>query len=222
MISIDTIQFLEDLKQNNNREWFYQNRHRYEFARNNFVDFVQSLIDNLSKFDPSVQFVSPKDCIFRINRDIRFSSDKSPYKTNFGAFITRSGKKAMSIAGYYFHLEPNNSFAGGGIYMPMPPELKKIRHYIDSNFSDFRAILKSESFVKIFGGLDNDPEFLLTRLPKGYDADNPAIEYLKFKSFTASKTISNTELLNKNLVDNTIELFKALKPLNDFLNSALS
>jgi len=221
MIYHDTIQFLKDLKQNNNREWFDHNRRRYEFARNNFIEFVQSLIDELSKFDSSIQLVRPKDCIFRIYRDVRFSADKSPYKTNFGAFITKSGKKAMNIAGYYFHLEPNNSFAGGGIYMPMPPELKKIRYYIDLNFPDFLEILNSEGFAKIFGGLDNDPEFLLNRLPKGYDGDNPAIEYLKFKSFTASKSLSDSELTNQNLLVRTIEIFRTLKPFNDFLNSAL-
>jgi len=221
MIHRDTLQFLSNLKDNNNREWFDHNRRSFELARNNFFEFVQMLINELSKFDTSIQFVRPKDCIFRINRDIRFSADKSPYKTNFGAFISKSGKKATSTAGYYFHLEPDNSFAGGGIYMPKPIELKKIRNFISENFPDFLEIIKSPKFLSVFGNLDNDSAFVLKRLPKGYEADNPAAEYLKYKSFTATVSFADNELSDESLLEKTIDIFVALKPLNDFLNKAL-
>lgn len=221
MLKASTISFLSDLKKNNRKEWFDENRNIYETAKADFLAFIQAIINEFSKIDNSIQFVKAKDCVFRINRDVRFSNDKSPYKTNFGAFITRSGKKPMNLAGYYFHLEPGNSFAGGGIYMPMPPELKKIRIAIDANYPEFLQIINNESFTSVFGALDKDPKFVLSRVPKGYEPDNPAVEYLKYKSFTAIISITNEELLSKNLLNKTIKTFEALKPLNDFLNEAL-
>lgn len=221
MLNPATLNFLKDLRNNNHKEWFDENRKLYESAKSDFLYFVQQVIDEFSKIDNSFQFVKAKDCIFRINRDIRFSNDKSPYKTNFGAFITKNGKKPMNLAGYYFHLEPGNSFAGGGIYMPMPPELKKIRAAIDVNFPEFLQIIQNKKFKNVFSGLDIEPELMLTRVPKGFETDNPAAEYLKFKSFTAVVNLSDEQLQSNNLLSKTIEIFAALKPLNDFLNNAL-
>lgn len=221
MLKASTIGFLRDLKNNNRKDWFDENRKVYETAKADFVSFVQQVIDEFSKIDNSIQFVKAKDCIFRINRDVRFSNDKSPYKTNFGAFITKNGKKPMNIAGYYFHLEPGNSFAGGGVYMPMPPELKKIRMAIDTNYPEFLQIINNESFASVFNQLDKDPECILTRVPKGYETDNPAAEYLKYKSFTAVVNLEDKELNTDTLMNKTIAAFEALKPLNDFLNEAL-
>jgi len=221
MLKANTIGFLRDLKNNNRKDWFDGNRKVYETAKADFVSFVQQVIDEFSKIDNTIQFVKAKDCIFRINRDVRFSNDKSPYKTNFGAFITKNGKKPMNIAGYYFHLEPGNSFAGGGVYMPMPPELKKIRMAIDANYPEFLQIINNELFASVFSQLDKDPECILTRVPKGYDSDNPAAEYLKYKSFTAVVNLEDKELNTDSLMDKTIAAFEALKPLNDFLNESL-
>lgn len=221
MLKASTVSFLRDLKNNNSKDWFDENRKVYEAAKADFVSFVQQVIDKFSQIDNSIQFVKAKDCIFRINRDIRFSNDKSPYKTNFGAFITKNGKKPMNMAGYYFHLEPGNSFAGGGVYMPMPPELKKIRMAIDTNYPEFLQIINNEPFASVFGQLDKDPDCILTRVPKGYEADNPAAEYLKYKSFTAVVNLEDKELNTDTLMNKTIAAFEALKPLNDFLNEAL-
>lgn len=222
MIKTETLSFLRELKQNNRKDWFNENRSIYEESKADFLAFIQQLIEEFGKIDNSIQFVKAKDCIFRINRDIRFSNDKSPYKINFGAFITPNGKKSMNYAGYYFHLEPGNSFVGGGIYMPMPPELKKIRHYIDTNYPEFLEIITTEPFTTVYKGLDEDPECVLTRLPKGYEADNPAAEYLKFKSFTATVPLTDREIQSPKLLPKTINAFQALNPLNDILNKALS
>lgn len=222
MIKPGTINFLRELKKNNCKDWFDENRSIYEESKADFIAFIQQVIAEVAKIDNTIQFVKAKDCIFRINRDIRFSNDKSPYKINFGAFITPNGKKPMNLAGYYFHLEPGNSFAGGGIYMPMPPELKKIRHYIDANYPEFIDAITTEPFSSVYQGLDVDPGCMLTRVPKGFDTDNPAAEYLKFKSFTATVPFTDKEIQSPKLLSKTIDAFQALIPFNKFLNKAIS
>lgn len=221
MLQKSTIQFLQDLKRNNNKPWFDANRKVYEAAKKDFLKFIQQVIDRLGKKDQSIQNILAKETIFRINRDIRFSKDKSPYKTNFGASINKDGRKAMGTAGYYFHLEPDSSFVGGGIYMPMPENLKKIRQEIDYNFKDFKKLLRATKFNNIYGDLSRDESYLLKRIPKGYEADHPAADYLRLKSFVALHSIKKTELTNKNLVQQTVDAFVALRPLIDFLNTGL-
>ena len=221
MLQPSTIKFLKDLKKNNNKSWFDKNRKVYETAKADFAAFIQAVIDQHSKKDPSIKNLIAKDCMFRINRDIRFSKDKSPYKSNFGASINKGGRKAMNSAGYYFHLEPGNCFAGGGIYMPMPDELKKIRQEIDYNFSDFKKIISAKNFKSVFGDLDKSAEFSLSRVPKGYLPDNPAAEYLKLKSYIAMIRIKDTDLTSKNLERKVVEAFKSLHPLIVFINDSL-
>src|SRR5689334_13212529 len=131
MLQSTTIKFLKDLKKNNTKEWFDKNRKVYEAAKKDFTDFVQTMIDKFGKKDESIAAIVAKDCLFRINRDIRFSKDKSPYKTNMGASINKGGRMTMNTAGYYFHLEPGNCFVGGGLWQPEPDALKKIRQEID-------------------------------------------------------------------------------------------
>jgi uncharacterized protein (TIGR02453 family) len=221
MLQSTTLRFLKGLKKNNNKPWFDLHRHEYEAARADFSNFIQAVIDKHGKNDPSIKNLSSKDCMFRINRDIRFSKDKSPYKTNFGAGINKSGKNAFSTAGYYFHLEPGEGFSGGGLYHPMPDILKKVRQEIDYNYADFKKIISARNFKSTFGDLDRSDEFLLSRVPKGYDSDNPAAEYLKLKSFIAMRSLSDTELTSKDLVKKTVSTFQALKPLLEFINSAI-
>lgn len=222
MLQSSTIKFLKDLNKNNNKLWFDKNRKVFEAAKADFANFIQSVINQHSKKDPSIKSLLAKDCLFRINRDIRFSKDKSPYKTNFGASINMGGRKAMNSAGYYFHLEPGNCFAGGGIYMPMPDELKKLRQEIDYNFSDFKKILNAKKFKSVYDHLDKSDEFLLSRVPKGYLPDNPAAEYLKLKSYIAMIRIKDTDLTSKGLVKKTADAFEALRPLIEFINEAIN
>ncbi len=221
MLQPSTIKFLKELKNNNNKPWFDKNRKVYESAKADFAAFIQAVIDLHSKKDPSIKNLLAKDCMFRINRDIRFSKDKSPYKSNFGASINKGGRKAMNSAGYYFHLEPGNCFAGGGIYMPMPDELKNIRQEIDYNFADFKKIINSKKFKAVYSGLDKSAEFTLSRVPKGYLPDNPAAEYLKLKSYIAMIKIKDTDLTSKTLAIKTVAAFESLQPLVEFINEAI-
>jgi uncharacterized protein (TIGR02453 family) len=160
--------------------------------------------------------------MFRINRDIRFSKDKTPYKNNFGASINKGGKQSISSGGYYFHLQPGQAFAGGGLWMPETENLKKVRQEIDYNFKDFIKIIKSKKFKDVYGDLSQDAEYKLSRTPKGYEADNPAAEYLKLKSFVAMISLKDMDITSKELVKKTTAAFEALRPLLEFINHAMS
>lgn len=218
MITAPTLKFLKALKRNNNKEWFDTNRSAYENAKNEFLIQVGEILDQLKSIDPTLENLTPKNCVFRINRDVRFSSNKEPYKTNFGASFSKSGKKIES-AGYYFHLEPGNIFLGGGCWMPESATLKNIRMEIDYNFDEFKSILQNKSFKKYYDGLKDEAK--LSRPPRNYDESNPAIEFIKLKSFTALVSMDDEDVLNKNLTSNIINHFKAIKPLIDFLNKAI-
>lgn len=220
MLEPQTLRFLTRLKKNNSKEWFDSHRADYEAARIDFSNFIQLVIDELQKTDTTITGLTAKDCMFRINRDIRFSKDKTPYKTNFGASIKRGGKKSP-FAGYYFHCAPGESFAGGGIWMPEAADVKKVRQEIDYNFDEFKGIVESKSFKKVFGGLYHSPEVSLSTVPKGYEKDNPAIEYLKFKSIIAERHIPDEQLTKGSLHKTTVNTFLALKPLIDFINTAV-
>jgi uncharacterized protein (TIGR02453 family) len=220
MLQSSTLKFLKDLKKNNNKPWFDANRKQYESAKADFAAFVQTLIDAHGKKDKFIAHLQAKDCMFRINRDVRFSKDKSPYKTNMGAFINPGGKKS-NLAGYYIHLEPGGCFAGGGIYMPMPPELSKVRQEIDYNFADFKKIIGSKKFKTAYSDLDRSAEYLLNRVPKGYEPANPAADYLKLKSFVAVISIKDADITSAAFKKQVLTAFEALQPLNGFLNEAV-
>lgn len=220
MLQPTSITFLENLKLNNNKPWFDAHRKEYEAAKNDFASFIQNLIDLFGKKEPDISYLKAKECLFRINRDVRFSKDKSPYKTNMGAYINAQGKKSMT-AGYYFHFEPGNSFVGGGMWQPMPQELNKVRQEIDYNLADFKKSISSKKFKEIYGGLSTEEGHVLSRVPKGYEADNPAAAYLKHKSFVAMAAISDKDLTNKSLITTANKAFEALKPLVDFLNEGI-
>jgi uncharacterized protein (TIGR02453 family) len=219
MLQPSTLKFLKDLKKNNNKPWFDANRKTYETAKADFTSLVEALIAATSKFDKSVANLSAKGCMFRINRDIRFSKDKSPYKTNMGTYINPGGKK-VNTPGYYFHCEPGASFAAGGLYMPMPPDLSKVRQEIDYSFTEWKKIVNSTTFKKYFNKVDGLET--LSRPPKGYDESNPAIEFLKMKSFTVSRPMTDATLQSKTLVKEIAKTFEAMKPMIDFLNGALT
>ncbi len=221
MIQAQTLQFLSTLKENNNKPWFDANRKTYETAKKNFAEVVQELIKGIEKFDKSIEEaqLEVKNCTFRINRDVRFSKNKDPYKTNFGASFSKGGKKAHS-AGYYLHIDPTQCFLAGGIWMPEPDDLKKIRIEIDYNFDEFTNILNAGSFKNSFpNGLDR--EAATVRPPKGYDDANPAIEFIKLKSFTVSSVIDANEILKPNFAKTVLEGFKAMQPYIAFLNRAI-
>lgn len=218
MITAPTLTFLQDLKKNNNKEWFDANRPRYERAKAEYHVFVAKVLEALKTVDPTLEKVQLKQCVFRINRDVRFSNNKDPYKTNFGAGFSKGGKR-VQCAGYYFHLEPGATFMGGGFWMPMGPELKKIRMEIDYNLDEFRTIIENKTFKKQFSGLEQEEK--LSRPPRGYEIDNPGVELLKLKSYTVSAPLAAEEFPNKNLVNHVVHHFKTMMPLIHFLNRAI-
>ena len=221
MIQKSTLDFLRELKKHNDKSWFDANRKRYETAKADFTEFLQDIIDSHAKKDDGLTGLQAKSCLFRINRDIRFSKDKSPYKTNFGASLNRGGKKSV-LAGYYFHLEPGEAFVGGGVRMPQPPELAKVRQEIDYGFDDFKKIVASKKFKTVYGEMYKGDDMMLSRVPKGYEPDNPAAEFLKMKSYIAMRPVTDKELLSKDLKKITLEAFSALQPLMGFINTALA
>jgi uncharacterized protein (TIGR02453 family) len=216
-IKQSTLDFLSDLKLNNERDWFIKNRKRYDDAKMNYELFVQAVIDKIAEFDPILNGLEVKSCTYRINRDIRFSNDKTIYKTHLGAFIVKGGKKnGDRYAGYYVHVEPgNNSMIAGGAYMPPMPWLTAIREKIDEQGDLFLKIINSKEFLNIFGGIEGEK---LKSAPKGYSRDHPHIELLKLKSYLVSRMISDKEILSKECFDFIIRASRAMKPLNDFLN----
>jgi uncharacterized protein (TIGR02453 family) len=214
------IPFLKKLAKNNNKPWFDANRPSYVEAKTAFENFVTSLISAYGKYDPSIAHLTAKECMFRINRDVRFSKDKSPYKSNFGASISSGGKKSP-FAGYYVHIEPGASFAGGGMWMPMPEQLAKVRQEIDYHFDEFLSLIESPAFKKQYQQLYKGDDVSLSRIPKGYDAENPAAEYLKLKSFIAMRPISDEEMASGDLEKICVNAFNALKPLVEFINRGI-
>jgi uncharacterized protein (TIGR02453 family) len=218
MLQLSTLKFLKDLQKNNNRPWFEAHRKQYELAKEDFLLFTEKLIAGIAAFDKPIAVLKAKECTFRINRDVRFSKDKSPYKNNIAGYFNRNGKKGNG-AGYYLHIEPGKSFAAGGIWMPEPKDLIKIRQEIDYSFDDWKKILSNPSFKKTFTeGIKGEA---LVRPPKGYDEDNPAIQYLKQKSFIVSKPFTDAQVQSKTFVKDVASTFKAMKPLIDFINAAV-
>jgi uncharacterized protein (TIGR02453 family) len=221
MLEPQTLKFLSSLKNNNNKPWFDAHRSQYEAAKVDFQNFIHLIIEDLKRSDTTIAGLNSKDCLFRINRDIRFSNDKTPYKSNMGASIKRGGKKS-TFAGYYFHCEPEKSFIGGGLWMPDGSSLKSLRQEIDYNWDEFQEIIQEKNFKKIYSDLYKGSDQSLATNPKGYEKDNPAIAYLKLKSFIAETSVADEELTKATLHKKTVAAFKALQPLLNFINRAIA
>jgi uncharacterized protein (TIGR02453 family) len=211
-----TLDFLTAINCNNNRDWFIANKPLYLQAKENYEAFVQEIIDRIITFEPIMKGLEARSCVYRINRDIRFSHDKTPYKSHFGAFMVRGGKKnGDKFAGYYFHIEPGKSILAGGAYMPPSPWLSSIREKISDDPEEFLKIIKVKDFIKYFGSIDGEK---LKTAPKGYPKDHPYLELLKYKSYLVVNETSDKMVLGKDFQDHVINVFKAMKPLNDYLN----
>lgn len=221
MLAPATLQFLKALDKNNNKAWFDAHRKQYDAAKLNFAELTQQVITQFGKKEPSIALLQPKECVFRINRDVRFSKNKAPYKNNMGASIKAGGKKSL-LAGYYIHLEPGGkSFVGGGLYMPDAAIVGKVRQEIDYNYTTFLRIVENKKFIAQYGGLDFSEGLSLVREPKGYEKENPAIKYLKLKSWVTTAPLCDTALQDKNLATQLTKAFEYLQPLISFLNEAL-
>ncbi|MCK8141767.1 DUF2461 domain-containing protein [Flavobacterium sp. I-SCBP12n] len=221
MLSKETIQFLEDLKANNNRDWFLENKKRYEAFKKDYQQLAASFLDALKPLDPSLEMLEVKNCTFRINRDIRFSKDKTPYKTHLGLWFS-SGSKGLNRSGYYIHLEKGASFIAGGLYCPESEDLKKMRKEIAYFHDDLEAILEEKNFKTEFKDFDRNEKNTLKNPPRGYEKEHPAIELLKLKSFESSQAIDFLSVSKKDFVTVMSRKLIALKPLNDFINRALT
>ena len=195
-------------------------RNAYLAAKEDFENFVSQVIAKLGKTETDIAGLEVKDCTFRLNRDVRFSKDKSPYKSNFGAVFAKGGKKS-TYAGYYFQLDAEKSFLCGGCWSPEAPDLKKIRQEIDYNLEDFNRIMRHKKMVSRYAGFEADKDAVLTRPPKGYEPDNPAIEYLKRKSFVARRYVDDAVLTDRQLTNQVVSDFQVLSPMIHFINQAL-
>jgi uncharacterized protein (TIGR02453 family) len=212
------IDFLHELKQNNNREWFNENKSQYEAARKEMENFVDHLIGNIRSFDPGIGDLTAKQTLFRIYRDIRFSKDKTPYKTYFGSYMAPGGRKSEK-AGYYIHLSPDECFVGGGSHLPVGENLKKVRSEIYYNLKEFEQIINKSDFKKAFGELKGER---LSRPPQGFPKDFKGIELLKLKDFTVFQRFDEKEVIKEDFDKKILDLFKKMKPFNEFLNRALA
>ncbi len=221
MLSKDSLQFLDDLKANNNRDWFLENKKRYEVFKKDYHQLVSHILDAMKPLDSSLEMLEVKNCTFRINRDIRFSKDKSPYKDHMGVWLS-SGSKGNNRAGYYIHIAKEASFIAGGFYCPEAEDLKKVRKEIAYFYEDLDDIIADKNFKKVFGNFDRNEANVLKNPPRGYEKEHPAIEYLKLKSFETSQKFNIEEILEPDFVSKVSQKLILLKPLNDFMNRALT
>lgn len=205
--------FLEELKQNNNREWFNANKDWYLAVKAEHEAFVNRLIPALAKVDPEIDGLTAKDCIYRIYRDVRFSPNKEPYKTHIGAYMVKGGKKSPR-AGYYVHIEPGNSLLSGGIWCPEPSLLKALRKDVYDNIDEFTGIVRDKKFQKYYT-LDGEK---LKTVPQPFPKDFPEGEMLKYKSYTVTNNIPDTFLERVDAIEQIVERFALMQPFNRFLN----
>lgn len=210
-----SINFLKKLKKNNNTAWMQAHKDEYLAAKREFEFLVQELIVRIGEWDSRLPMLEPKSCIFRLNRDTRFSDNKKPYKDNFGAFISYGGKKG-NLPGYYFHLSPTEIFVAGGVWMPEPDQLARIRRHIAEHGDELEKILANKTFKRTFKGLND--EHSLKRPPKGYSVDSPYVELLKHKSFVVTAPIALSDVMKPGLGKKLDKIFKLMRPLNEFLN----
>jgi uncharacterized protein (TIGR02453 family) len=209
--------FLKDLEQNNHRDWMHTQEKRYKTARSYFIGLIEQLLPRMQSMDIQLANLQAKDCMYRQARDIRFSKDKTPYKTHFSLALAQGGKNSGKAV-YYFQFGPGETFLGGGVYMPPSPILKRIREEIDYCTEEWVQILAAPDFKTLFDDLD---DVRMRSMPKGYEKEHPMASYLRLKSFTASTTMRPDELLSPTILPRVLESFQALIPFIHFLNRSL-
>jgi uncharacterized protein (TIGR02453 family) len=215
-ISKDTFKFLNDLKKNNNRDWFNTNKGRYVAAHENAIDFADNLLIELNKID-NIETVSGKKSLFRIYRDVRFSKNKSPYKTWWSGGFKRAG--AQLRGGYYFHIDTESIFAAGGFWGPNKDDLLLIRQQIQADPEPLRKIINSKSFKDNFGALEGEQ---LKSAPKGFDKEDPAIELLRFKQLIITRKFDAKLAHKEELIQEIVKSFKAMRPFFDYMSDILT
>ena len=209
-----TLHFLADLVKNNHRDWFHANRDRYDAAKTELCGVVERVLTGMSAFEPLAN-TAVKDCIFRINRDIRFSKDKAPYKSNFAFAIGPGGRHSGRID-YYVHIQPGNqSFLGAGMWQPTPANLAKFRQEVDYNVGELKAIIEADAFRTYFPEASGE---MMKTTPKGYPADHPEIELLRRKELFFMHRYTDKEVIKANFADEIVRGCQLIKPYCDLLN----
>jgi uncharacterized protein (TIGR02453 family) len=208
------LSFLKALETNNDREWFKAHRTEYDLARARFEEFVAVLIGELSHTEP-LGNLDPKDCIFRIHRDLRFSKDKTPYKTHFGGYIAPGGRQSRRM-GFYVHIEIGESMFAGGMHHPESKQLAAFRAAIDRDASAFKSIISEKSFQTTFGEVEGDK---LKTMPRGYPKDHPEAELLRYKSIVAVRNITDDQVVSGDIVRLAVETHAAMKPFLSYLDA---
>ena len=211
-----TIVFLKNLKENNNKDWFDTNKSEYQKQLESMVSFADGLLEKLSIHDV-IETASGKKSLHRIYRDTRFSKEKIPYKNNWSGGFSRATKERRG--GYYFHIEPGNTFVAGGFFGPNAEDLKRVRDEISRDSSELRAILKSKEFKNTFGSLQGEQ---LKTTPKGFNADDKAIDLLRFKQFILVKKFTDKEVLAPKFTDEVNLAFKNMRPFFDYMSEVLT
>lgn len=219
----DILEFLSELAVNNNREWFEAHREQYEVCQKRFMQFTAEYLRGLSAIDPQLSSLEPKDCIWRIYRDVRFSHDKRPYKDWFGTFPAapspghpKTGGKKSIRGGYYIHIQPGQCMFAGGIWCPTGDLLKALRQEVYANYEEVEAIMDSRKWKQYFG--DFDTEWMLKKAPAGFPPDFVHIDWLKRKAYTFSTPLTDEQVCDNSFVNLALDIAKAAKPMNDFLN----
>lgn len=211
------LQFLTELAANNNRDWFEENKTRYVECRNKILFTTDVLINEIRKFDHNLPLLDAKECMFRIFRDVRFSQDKKPYKTNFGSYIAKGGRKS-ECPGYYFHIEPGESFVGGGLYRPSSAPLKAVRDFIDKNGQEFSEVINDKHFKSAVPQVFDDR---VKTAPKGFQKDHPYIELLRYKSFAFSAHVTDESVADGTFIDKAVEAFRQVHKVKGLMSEAL-
>ena len=211
-----TLNFLKDLSKNNNRDWFNKHKDRYLNEHGNMIAFADALLAKMQKHD-KIETRSGKESLFRIYKDTRFSKDKTPYKINWSGGFSRATKKLRG--GYYFHIQPGNTFAAGGFWGPNPDDLKRIRQDIERNHKDWRKLLLNKTLVNTFGKLTGEQ---VSTAPKGFSKDHAAIDLLRYKQFVFKCSFTDKEVLSPGFLKKVNETFKNLRPFFNYMSEVLT
>jgi len=214
----EILSFLYDLQENNNRQWFQEHKAKYENAKHQFHSFINKLLGEISQTQLDFSGIEASDCVFRIYRDVRFSKNKEPFKTHFGAYMAPGGRNSDK-AGYYLHIQPGESLAGGGLYCPQPDFLNAVRTEIYNNADEFKRIINADKFTATFGGLSGDQ---LKTAPKGFPKDFADIALLRYKEYLSTKKFSDDEIIDSSFEKKVLTLFEVQKPLNQYINNAIN
>ncbi len=211
-----SLDFLKALSKNNNRDWFNLHKETYLNEYAHMIAFAEALRDRMSRHD-HIEIADGKKILYRIYNDIRFSTNKKPYKNDWGGRFKRATKKLRG--GYYFHIQPGNSYVVGGFFGPNPDDLKRIRQDIDLNADDWRKMLGNKQFVKTFGALRGEQ---VASAPKGYSRDHPAIDLLRYKQFIIKHTFTDQEVLAPDFINHLNDTFKKMRPFFDYMSEVLT